>query len=71
MTAYPSTTLVCDRQTRPPIDGIRTICGTTFGPEPYGVADTVHLARQVGWTCTGTSHFCPQHAAGRRCEAAC
>lgn len=66
MTARTSTSLYCDRDTRPPVDGIRTVCGLEFGPAAMTGDDLRHVARQYGWSATGIRDFCPEHSVGRK-----
>lgn len=70
MTVITITTLTCDRETRPPVDGMRTVCGR---PYEYrgGVADALWTARNEGWTHTGAGRvFCPDCSPGNRKEKA-
>lgn len=64
-----STSLYCDRDTAPPVDGMRTVCGLEFGPAAMTVDQLRHVAREFGWTATGIRDYCATHAATRR-EAA-
>lgn len=70
MTVITITTLTCDRETRPPLDGMRTVCGR---PYEYrgGVADALWVARNEGWMHTGAGRvYCPDHTHQRREVAA-
>lgn len=70
MTARRTASLLCDRETRPPVDGMRTICGLEFGPASMSAEQLRHVARDYGWAATGTSDYCPQHATARQEERA-
>lgn len=64
MTVTTVTTLTCDRETRPPVDGLRTVCGRPYAYQgPAG--DALRSARNAGWTHTGAGGvYCPEHPIG-------
>lgn len=65
MTGRVESTLTCDRETRPPVDGIRTICGEqlVFRGSLEGARQ---VAREAGWVHAGQHDYCPLHKPGRR-----
>lgn len=65
MTATTTSSLYCDRDTRPEVDGMRTVCGLEFGPAAVSIDQLRHLAHEFGWTHTGARDLCPKHAANR------
>lgn len=70
MTASCTTSLYCDRDTRPEVDGIRTVCGLQFGPSDLIPDRLRYVARQYGWVSTGVGDYCPTHARSARQETA-
>jgi hypothetical protein len=70
VTASMSTSLYCDRDTRPAVDGMRTRCGLEFGPAALTVDQLRHVARDYGWVATGTRDFCPAHKTARQEDTA-
>lgn len=65
MTASMSTSLYCDRDTAPALDGIRTVCGLEFGPAAMTVDQLRHVAREFGRTATDIQDYCAHHSAQR------
>lgn len=71
MTAVMSTSLYCDRETAPRVDGMRTICGLEFGPQNLTREQLRHIAREFGWGHSGAnSDFCPRHHHARKDQTA-
>lgn len=63
------TILRCARETRLPVDGMRTFCGEEVVLD-MSVGDALYWIREAGWMHTGVQVFCPAHLNPRQAEAA-